>query len=58
MDISARLRSHFDRFWFKPPIVQIGSYIEVKEKGLRTQLEQVLIKFLKKNAVINVQGVA
>jgi hypothetical protein len=40
-------------FWFKAPIVQYASYIEVKDKHLRHQLEQVMIKFLKSNAVIN-----
>jgi transcriptional regulator with XRE-family HTH domain len=57
-NISVRLKNHSDKFWYKSPIVEIGSYIEVKDETLRTQLEQVLIKFLKKNAVINVQGVA
>jgi DNA-binding XRE family transcriptional regulator len=56
-DIALRLKNHSDKFWYKSPIVEVGSYIEVKTETLRTQLELVLIKFLKKNAVINVQGV-
>ncbi len=44
-------------FWYKDPIVKYGSFIEVKDKTLRSQLELVLIKVLKNNAVINKQGV-
>lgn len=54
-NIATRLREHQEKFWFRPPIVTYGSYIEVAEKSLRTQLEQVMIKFLKSNAVINKQ---
>ena len=56
-NIATRLRAHEDKFWFKQPIVQYGSYIEVKEKTLRHRLEQVMIKFLKANAVINKQAI-
>lgn len=55
-EIAARLGHHFDRFWFRSPIVQYASYIEVADETLRHQLEQVLIKFLKSNAVINKQS--
>jgi hypothetical protein len=48
---------HEDKFWFKFPIVSHGAYIEVKDDALRHQVEQVLIKFLKSNAVINKQSV-
>jgi transcriptional regulator with XRE-family HTH domain len=55
--ISARLKEHEkQKFWIKP-IVNYASYIEVKDETIRHQLEQVLIKFLKKNAVINIQSV-
>ena len=54
--ISQRLGSHFNMFWFKDPIVRYGSYIEVNDDKLRHQLEQVMIKFLKANAVINTQS--
>ncbi len=56
-NISLRLRTHEEKFWYKRPIVEFASYIEVKDKVLRHQLEQVLIKFLKSAAVINRQGV-
>ena len=55
-NIASRLASHFDKFWFKPPIVEYGSFIEVRDKQLRHQLEQALIRFLKSNAVINKQS--
>lgn len=55
--ISARLKEHYDKFWFKSPVVQYASYIEVKDTKLRHQLEQAMIKFLKSNAVINKQSV-
>lgn len=56
-DIADRIRGHEDRFWFKRPIVERASYIPVKEKKLRKQIETILIKFLKSNAIINKQGV-
>lgn len=55
-NIASRLKHHHDRFWFKSPIVEHGSYIEVKDKELRHKLEQAMIKFLKSNAVINRQS--
>ncbi len=51
--IKNRLKEHEEKFWFKSPIVKYGSYIEVKDKDLREQLEQVMIKFLKATAVLN-----
>jgi transcriptional regulator with XRE-family HTH domain len=55
--ISGRIREHNDRFWFKRPIVERASYVPVKDKKLRKQIETILIKFLKSNAIINKQGV-
>jgi hypothetical protein len=57
IDIAVRLNHHIGMFWYKDPIVKYGSFIEVKDKTLRSQLELVLIKVLKNNAVINKQGV-
>lgn len=54
--ISSRLGQHFDKFWFKSPVVEYGSYVEVADKQLRHQLEQTMIRFLKSNAVINKQS--
>ncbi len=55
--IAERLDDHEDKFWFKAPIVQSASFIKVEDEDTRHKLEQVLIKFLKSNAVINQQGV-
>lgn len=54
-NIKRRMRGHKDKFWFRPPIVARGSYISIADEGLRGQVEQILIKFLKSNAVLNRQ---
>lgn len=56
-NIKKRVASHEEKFWFKLPIVSHAAYIEAKDDTLRHQLEQVLIKFLKSNAVLNKQSV-
>jgi transcriptional regulator with XRE-family HTH domain len=56
-NISRRIRDHSDKFWFKPPIVETASYIEVEDRQAREDIERVLIRFLKSNAVINKQNV-
>jgi len=55
--ISSRLKEHHQKFWFRAPIVQNGAYVGVDNKTLREQIEKVLIKFLKSNAVLNQQNV-
>ena len=55
--ISTRLRDHHQKFWFRPPIVQNAAYVIIDDKLLREQIERVLIKFLKSNAVLNQQNV-
>ncbi len=56
-NIRNRLRDHQEKFWFKHPIVSDGSYIEIPDAALRRQIETLLIKFLKSNAVLNKQNV-
>jgi transcriptional regulator with XRE-family HTH domain len=56
-DISKRVAEHEDKFWFKYPIVSNAAYVEVKDAKLRHQVEQVLIRFLKSNAIVNKQSV-
>lgn len=51
--LRSRIKTHHDRFWFKEPIVVTGSFIEVTDHKLRNQIEEILIGFLKSNAVIN-----
>lgn len=56
-NIRGRLRDHSEKFWFKRPIVETGSYIEVRDAKIRRQIETLLIKFLKSSAVLNKQNV-
>lgn len=56
-NVRKRIREHFDAFWFKRPIVENASWIKVEDQNLRRQIEEILIKFLKSNAVINKQHV-
>lgn len=55
--IASRVKDHEEKFWFKRPIVESGSYVEIRDAKMRHSVEQVLIKFLKSNAVINKQSV-
>jgi excinuclease UvrABC nuclease subunit len=48
---------HIDKFWYRSPIVETAAYLRVPDERLRRQLEQTLIKFLRRNAVINKKGV-
>jgi len=52
-NINKRIKQHHTAFWFKRPIISTGSYIIIKDNTLRNQIEEILIKFLKSNAVIN-----
>jgi transcriptional regulator with XRE-family HTH domain len=56
-NIAKRVGEHTEAFWFKDPIVRNAAYIEIGDENLRHQVEQVLIRFLKSNAVINKQSV-
>jgi transcriptional regulator with XRE-family HTH domain len=56
-NIKRRVEQHEDKFWFKRPIVVNGAYVQINDADLRHKVEQVLIKFLKSNAVINKQSV-
>src|SRR5687767_214196 len=31
VDTRTRIRDHRDKFWFKPPIVETGAYLELKD---------------------------
>jgi hypothetical protein len=48
-----RVGDHNEKFWFKYPIVSNAAYVEITDENLRHQIEQILIGFLKSNAVIN-----
>jgi transcriptional regulator with XRE-family HTH domain len=55
--IRRRISDHEEKFWFKHPIVSTASYISVPDGELRKKIETILIRFLKRNAVINKQNV-
>jgi transcriptional regulator with XRE-family HTH domain len=55
--IKRRIADHEEKFWFKAPIVTSAAYILVEDSDLRKKVETILIRFLKKNAVINKQNV-
>jgi len=55
--IRDRIRIHRDKFWFKAPIVHTAAYVQIQKEDERKQIETLLIRFLKKNAVINKQNV-
>ncbi|MGC9983433.1 MAG: helix-turn-helix domain-containing protein [Polyangia bacterium] len=56
-NIKRRIQDHEQKFWFKSPIVETAACIEVKDDSLREKIETILIRFLKRNAVINKQNV-
>jgi len=55
--IKRRIQDHEEKFWFKSPIVTTAAYIKVDDAALRKKIETILIRFLKRNAVINKQNV-
>jgi transcriptional regulator with XRE-family HTH domain len=52
-NVRNRVRTHHDRFWFKQPLVTTAYYLRVDDNQLRSQIEKVLIQFLRSNAVVN-----
>lgn len=56
-NVRKRIKDHEEKFWFKRPIVETASWIQIDDGTLRQQIETLLIKFLKSNAVINKQNV-
>jgi len=52
-NIRDRVTTHEEKFWFRSPIVETAAYVRISDKDLRKQVEQILIRFLKSNAVIN-----
>jgi transcriptional regulator with XRE-family HTH domain len=60
-NIAKRIRDphtgHWDKFWFREPIVQSAAFVPIEDQKLRDQIEKVMIKFMKSNAVVNKQGV-
>jgi transcriptional regulator with XRE-family HTH domain len=55
--ISARVREHSEKFWFKSPVVHSASYLKIDDESLCKQTEQILIKFMRTHLLLNRQGV-
>jgi len=56
-NIKRRIQDHFQKFWFKSPIVETAACIKIEDASLREKIETIFIRFLKRNAVINKQNV-
>lgn len=56
-NIRNRIKQHEEKFWFKQPIVEYAAYIKIDDEKLRKGIEQILINFLRSNAVLNKQHV-
>lgn len=56
-NVRNRIKAHEEKFWFKRPVVESASWIPIGDTKLRSQIETLLIKFLKSNAVLNKQNV-
>lgn len=54
--IRTRVKDHQTRFWFKPPLVERGSFLSVADPDMCAKIEMILIKFLGKHALLNVKG--
>ncbi len=55
--IKKRILAHSKKPWFLPGIVHTAAYIQIEEVKLRRQVEEILIRFLKSNAIMNKQHV-
>lgn len=55
--IRTRIRDHSEDKWFVRPFIETAAYVEIRDEQLRKSVENVLIRFMKPNAVINKQGV-
>jgi len=57
-NIRNRIKQHEEKFWFKSPLVEHAAYIDINDDKLRKGIEQILINFLRSNAVLNKQHVS
>jgi len=56
-NIGKRVKTYSEKFWFRKPIVEKAAYVQVEDENLRAQIEVILIRFLKSNAVLNKMNV-
>jgi hypothetical protein len=52
LPIRDRVREHYEKFWFKKPIVDRASYVEIRDENLCAQVGLILLPFLKSNVVV------
>ena len=52
-DVRKRMITHREKHWFRPPTVQLGTYVRIDDQELRQRVEALLIRFL--NPVVNKQ---
>ena len=57
INIESRIKDHRQKKWFIEEFISTASYIEVVDDTLRKQIEMLLIKFMKTNALLNERGV-
>lgn len=55
-NIYNRIKQHSEKFWFREPVVQSASYIEVDDSDLRRKVERTLISVLSYELVFNKQS--
>jgi lambda repressor-like predicted transcriptional regulator len=53
--IKDRINEHYEKFWFKRPIVNHAAFIKIEDEKTCIMIERALIRFLKSNAVLNRQ---
>ncbi len=53
--IAQRIGQQSGEWWFNRPLVDHASYIEIQDSKLCEQVEQILVRVLKSNALLNVQ---
>jgi hypothetical protein len=51
--IRVRMQEHYEKFWFRRPIVDRGSSIRVDDEALCSRLEITLIKLFRSNVLLN-----
>ena len=52
-NIYNRIKQHSEKFWFREPVVQSASYIEIDDADLRRKVERTLISVLSYELVFN-----
>jgi transcriptional regulator with XRE-family HTH domain len=56
-EIRVRIRAHSEKKWFIRPFADSAAYVVIPDKTLRLGVERLLIAFMRRNALINSQGV-